>query len=84
MTPKSFDPATSREMVGDERVRTIEARARSDADADIFAPPKPQGTTYWGQCQDEFAHRVYIAQHHKRVARIIRKAIVDPPKKAKP
>jgi hypothetical protein len=75
MTPRSFDPQTSREMVGDERARTIEAKARQDADSGIYSPPEPSGfVTYWGQAQDEFARAVYAAQWGKRKARNERKA----------
>lgn len=74
MTPGSFDHATSREMVGDERSRTIEAKARADADAGHFEPPADSASTsYWGQAQDEFARRVYIQQHERRTARNLRK-----------
>ena len=61
-------------MVGDERARIIEAKARADADTGTYAPPEGDSKTYWGQAQDEFARRVYIDQHHKRTERIARKA----------
>jgi hypothetical protein len=32
MTPKSFDIDTCKEVVGDGRMRVIEAKARQDAD----------------------------------------------------
>lgn len=74
MTPGSFDPVTSREMVGDQRSRSIEAKARADADAGRFDPPAySENASYWGQAQDEFARRVYIQQHERRTARNLRK-----------
>lgn len=75
MTPKSFDPTTSREMVGDDRARVIEAKARADADAGRYEPPEASGSTYWARCQDEFATFVYIDQHRRRAARNARKAL---------
>jgi hypothetical protein len=75
MTPKSFDAETSREMTGDTRARSIEAKARADADAGRFDPPTVgEFKTYWGQCQETFALVVYESQHKKRLERIARKA----------
>lgn len=74
MTPRSFDSATCREMVGDERARSIEQKARTDADALVFDPPKVTGSGHWGWCQAEFSLRVYAAQFGKRLDRNARKA----------
>lgn len=77
MKVKSFDPETSREMVGDTRARTIEEKARKDADNGVWSPPEPSGfVTYWGQAQDAFATSVYTSQWNKRKARNDRKAAV--------
>lgn len=69
MTPNSFDPATSREMTGDDRARTIEAKARADADKGTFDPPAHGDGSYWAQCQAAFERQVYTAQFHKRTLR---------------
>lgn len=47
MTQRSFDPDTSREMVGDERAREIESKARVDADAGegAYDPPNRYSPT---------------------------------------
>ncbi len=77
LNPKSFDPETSREVIGDERARAIEAKARADADKGVeaFAPPPYTETrTYWGGCREEFARRVYLAQFTKRLQRNERKS----------
>lgn len=76
MTPKSFDAETSREMVGDERARTIETKARADADAGVYDPPAAaEALSFWGQYQEEFARVVYSAQYKKRIDRNARKAL---------
>lgn len=77
MIARSFDAATSREMVGDERARAIEEKARADADLglDAYEPPAPQSKgTYWGNRQDDFAHQTYTAQFTRRLERNARKA----------
>lgn len=76
MTPGSFDIDTAREFVGDDRMRSIESKARldADADADQYSPPQPQGKTYWDGVQDEMDRRVYLFAHHKRKDRIQRMA----------
>lgn len=74
MKPGSFDIDTAKELVGDERMRPIEAKARTDADAGRFDPPASIAKTYWGGVQDETARRVYISAHHKRMERAQRMA----------
>ena len=75
MTPMSFDPATAREVTGDAQARTIEAKARADADAQTFDPPKITAATYWGQVQDQMAAVVYREQYMRRKARNERKGL---------
>lgn len=75
MTPKSFDPETARHMVGDERARNIEARARADADngkPEVLEQLNP--LTYWAQVQHAFERVVYDTQYQRRVQRNQRKA----------
>ena len=74
MTPGSFDPATAREITGDELARTIEAKARQDADAENFDPPAVDGATYWDKAQKEMRVVIYREQYTKRLARNARKA----------
>lgn len=73
MTPGSFDPATAREVIGDGFSRTIEAKARADADAGIFDPPSAEGATYWDAAQKHMQASIYCEQHAKRMARNERK-----------
>lgn len=78
MTPLSFDHATSKACVGDERTRAIEAKARNDADKGVFELPKAWGAaTYWDGCKAGFEASVYREQHRKRVARNERKQPTD-------
>ena len=74
MTPGSFDPTTAREITGDELARTIEAKARKDADAENFDPPAVDGATYWDKVQKEMRVVIYREQYTKRLARNSRKA----------
>jgi hypothetical protein len=75
MTPGSFDAETSREMVGDERARKLEEKARTDADDKRYDPPLGiVGSTYWSNCMTEFARVTYITQWRKRTERNQRKA----------
>lgn len=73
MTPGSFDPITAREITGDELARTIEAKARQDADAGNFEPPAVDAATYWDKVQKEMRFVVYREQYTKRRARNARK-----------
>lgn len=77
MTPLSFDPATARQITGDAQARTIEAKARADADAQSFDPPKITAATYWGQVQDQMAAVVYREQYTRRKARNERKGLAQ-------
>ena len=74
MKPLSFDHGTAREVTGDALARIIEAKAREDADALNFDPPKyASGETYWGQVQASMHLVTYLSQYAKRAARNERK-----------
>lgn len=47
MTPQSFDIDTCKEVVGDARMRVIEAKARQDADNGVMDAPAMTKGTYW-------------------------------------
>lgn len=77
MTPRSFDSVTAREMLGDILARTIEAKARKDADAgkDAFAPPKgPITGNFLADARIDFERAIYLHQFKKRLERNERKA----------
>lgn len=76
MTPLSFDLATAREVTKDARVRSIEAKARLDADAGVFDPPAdwPTVASYWGKVQHSLELIVYAQQYKKRSERNQRKS----------
>ena len=72
MTPKSFDIDTCKEVVGDARMRTIEAKARQDADNGVIDAPKERKGTYWDGVDSYMEYVVYVTAHHKRLERIQR------------
>jgi hypothetical protein len=84
MTPKSFDIDTAKEMVGDARMRVIEAKARQDADngvRDGMAHVKPEVAagckfpelvSYWDRVVQSMELVVYDAAYRKRLERIQR------------
>jgi hypothetical protein len=73
MTPKSFDIDTAKEIVGDERMRVIEAKARQDADSGITEkPPKAKKGTYWDVIRSDMEYVIYITAHKKRMERVAR------------
>ena len=72
MTPKSFEIATCKEVVGDARMRTIEAKARQDADNGVVDAPKEAKGTYWDVVRSDMEYVVYVTAHHKRMERIQR------------
>ena len=72
MTPKSFDIDTAKEIVGDERMRTIEAKARQDADNGIMDKPVRAVGSYWDVVSSDMEYVVYITAHHKRMERVAR------------
>ena len=72
MTPQSFDIDTAKEIVGDTRMRTIEAKARQDADSGIMDKPARAEGTYWDVIRSDMEYIVYTTAHHKRLERIQR------------
>lgn len=71
MTPKSFDIDTCKEVVGDERMRVIEAKARQDADNGILQKFQP-AETYWLDVKSIMEHVIYTTAHKKRMERVAR------------
>jgi hypothetical protein len=72
MTPKSFDIDTAKEIIGDERMRVIEAKARQDADNGIMDKPVRAVGSYWDVVSSDMEYVVYITAHHKRMERVAR------------
>lgn len=73
MIANSFDITTCKEVTGDAGTRTIESKARADADAGVFDAPKlTKGGSYWNQVTEDMAHIVYVTAHGKRLERIER------------
>jgi hypothetical protein len=72
MTPQSFDIDTAKEIVGDARMRTIEAKARQDADSGIMDKPARAEGTYWDVIRSDMEYIVYTTAHHKRLERLQR------------
>ena len=71
MTPKSFDIDTAKEIVGDARMRVIEAKARQDADNASgygMAHVKPE-VGYWDRVVQSMELVVYDATYRKRLER---------------
>jgi hypothetical protein len=74
MTPRSFDVDTAKEMVGDARMRVLEAKARQDADngvRDGMAHRKVK-VNYWDRVMQSMELVVYDAAYRKRLERIKR------------
>ena len=69
MTPNSFDIDTCKEVVGDARMRGIEAKARQDADNGIMDKPARAEGTYWDVVRSDMEYIVYVTAHHKRLER---------------
>lgn len=74
MTPQAFDLATCKAVIGDERLRIVEAKARADADTGVFAPPPHSFQTYWGKAHEDMEDVVYGAAHKKRLERLERQS----------
>jgi hypothetical protein len=73
MIAKSFDDSTCREVTGDGRSKSIEEKARKDAETANYDPPKISKTgSYWSEVTETMEMYVYIAAYKKRVARIER------------
>jgi hypothetical protein len=74
MTPNSYDIDTAKEIVGDARMRIIEAKARQDADngvRDGMAHVKRE-VGYWDRVVQSMELVVYDAAYRKRLERIQR------------
>ena len=71
MTPKSFDIDTAKEIVGDERMRTIEAKARQDADNGIMEKFQP-AEAHWEKVKSIMEYVIYTTAHKKRMERVAR------------
>ena len=72
MTPQSFDIDTCKEVVGDARMRVIEAKARQDADNGVMDAPAMVKGTYWDVVYSIMETTVYVTAREKRLARIQR------------
>ena len=72
MTPKSFDIDTCKEIVGDARMRVLEAEARQDADAGTRKGFIQKGENYWARVLLIMEYVVYTTAYDKRLERIRR------------
>ena len=72
MTPKSFDIDTCKEVVGDDRMRVIEAKARRDADNGILEKFQPLKGSYWIDVKSIMEYVIYTTAHKKRMERVAR------------
>jgi hypothetical protein len=72
MTPNSFDIDTCKEVIGDERMRVIEAKARQDADNDIMEKFQPTKGSYWIDVKSIMEYVIYTTAHKKRMERVAR------------
>jgi len=72
LTPNSFDIDTCKEVVGDERMRVIEAKARQDADNGITEKFQPAKGSYWIDVKSIMEHVIYTTAHKKRMERVAR------------
>lgn len=77
MKPHSFDIDTAKEYTGDSRMRAIEAKARTDADADTYSPPHGLAAvfaTHSAGVSAQMDDTVYFNAFSKRKARAQRMA----------
>jgi hypothetical protein len=72
MTPNSFDIDTCKEVIGDERMRVIEAKARQDADNGIMEKFQPLKGSYWIDVKSIMEYVIYTTAHKKRMERVAR------------
>jgi hypothetical protein len=72
MTPQSFDIDTCKEVLGDARMRVIEAKARHDADNGVMDTPVRAEGSYWDVVRSDMEYVMYVTAHHKRLERIQR------------
>jgi len=71
VTPKSFDIDTCKEVVGDERMRVIEAKARQDADSGVMEKFQ-LAEAYWDKVKSIMEYVIYTTAHKKRMERVAR------------
>ena len=71
MTPKSFDIDTAKEIIGDDRMRVIESKARQDADNGILEKFQP-AEAYWDMVRSVMEYVIYTTAHKKRIERVAR------------
>jgi hypothetical protein len=74
MIAKSYDIDTAKEIVGDARMRVIEAKARQDADNGVRDGMAHMETevSYWDRVVQSMELVVYDATYRKRLERIQR------------
>ena len=74
MKAGSFDLDTCKEVVGDERCRTIESDARAAADTGRVEPlfKIPGGEEYFAKVQREMEKIIWLMAYQKRAERIRR------------
>ena len=72
ITPKSFDIDTAKRMVGDARMRVLEAKAKQDADNGVIDAPTVIEGTYIDRVYSQMDWVVYSTAHSKRLERIKR------------
>ena len=74
MIAKSYDIDTAKEIVGDARMRVIEAKARQDADNGVRDGMAHMETEvgYWDRVVQSMELVVYDAAYRKRLERIQR------------
>ena len=70
--PGGFDYETAREVIGDDVARSVEKKARQDADVSHFDPPLTTNRTYWDSVRSEMFFVVYKEQYERRAARMAR------------
>jgi hypothetical protein len=72
VTPNSFDIDTCKEIIGDAKMRVIEAKARQDADNGIMQKfQRPKGS-YWIDVKSIMEYVIYTTAHKKRMERVAR------------
>ena len=73
MTPKSFDEATCRELVGHERTLALDTEARTLAEnGEKLRSFVPSSGTYWSNVIAIAEHVILTSTYEKRIARMKR------------
>jgi hypothetical protein len=75
--PGSFDIETCREAVGHARANFVEAKARHDAETDLFEPPVSVIVQYWDEVVSTMLKKLYYSAHDKRYKRLQRMKHAD-------